>query len=149
MAKSKKEQGWTGAWVNWTALCQKQVEVVGTYIEGLNLDEMIPALEVRRDGEWNVSTILETVLIRAARDVQRIAPEQWTRYSEEYFQTRDEGTDKYWHASEVANTALDKIIQRLDSIGFEKLHHAGKINKKLVISMALSYAIDWLTARGH
>ena len=154
MAKDKKgyPQNWGGTNLNWTPLAQKQVEAVGKYIEGLKTlnDMMLPGMNERnKNGEWNVSFILETALLRVARDVQQITPEQWQRYADMYFETRIVGDEKYWHVSEASGNALDKIVERLESIGFEKLHHAGKINKKLVLSMALSYVMDWLAARGY
>jgi hypothetical protein len=130
----------------WSSLAQRQVEAIGLHMEQIVAkrieNDVFPFVSFRDEQGWNVSTILESALNRTARDFDKITTEMWQRYSQEYADNRVDET-RWWHISQVAGEAQEKIGERLKNVFDEKqLYHAGKLNKKLIISMSLSYVVE-------
>jgi len=159
MAKEKKDakgypQRWSQGQLCWSPLAQQQIAAIGAFMETTVASQVeqavFPHMNFRgTDWDWNVSLILEAVLSRTARDVRQISAEQWQRYSQEYLMHRVEDI-RLWHVSQVAGTSLDGVIEHLAQSGFDEklLYYAGKRNKKLVISMSLSYVVECRLTRG-
>lgn len=138
------EMRWKQGLMLWNSDVQRQIEVIGNYIEAIsrNLEANIyPSVDVRnREGKFNVNLIMETAVLKLSRDLSQVTDEQWKRYEETYLTMRDTADNHKIHVSEIMTKSFEAMEKHLS--GRMNVMHAGKVNRKLFIALALAYTVD-------
>lgn len=141
---------WKQGWMGWNSLTERQIETIGRHIESIQKqvenEYIYPSVSVRNpDGSWTVSSIVEAAVIRLARDVQKIDADTWKKYQQVYqenWKKREEGGEHKLHITEAMSVSLDKVVEYLKKAAVIEIMQAGKVNLKLIYSMALTHTVS-------